>query len=80
MKGGLDMDQPKSDKITVQGAPDVRRSLEQWAPDLHWQRQTAGDLCLAKRALRESLAAAEAAGRTARHPRHDEPWRQIFIP
>jgi hypothetical protein len=28
MKGGLDMDQTKSDKITLRVAPDVRRSLE----------------------------------------------------
>jgi hypothetical protein len=33
MKGGLDMDQTKSDKITLRVAPDVRRSLEQWARD-----------------------------------------------
>ena len=27
------MDQPKSDKITLRVAADVRRSLEQWAHD-----------------------------------------------
>ena len=33
MKGGLDMDHPQSDKITLRVAPDVRRALEQWAQD-----------------------------------------------
>jgi thiamine pyrophosphate-dependent acetolactate synthase large subunit-like protein len=43
------------------------------------RRQAAGDLCRPGRALRASLAAAEAAGRKARHPRHHQPWRQVVV-
>ena len=42
--------------------------------------QAAGDLCRPGRALRQGLAAAEAAGRTARHPRHHQPRRQVVVP
>ena len=42
--------------------------------------QAAGDLCRPGRALRAGLAAAEAAGRAARHPGHDKPRRQIVLP
>ena len=40
------------------------------------RRQAAGDLCRPGRALRAGLAAAEAAGRAARDPRHHKPRRQ----
>ena len=43
------------------------------------RRQAAGDLCRPGRALRASLAAAEAAGRAARHPRHHQPRRQVVV-
>ena len=44
------------------------------------RRQAAGDLCRPGRALRQGLAAAEAAGRTARHSRHHQPRRQVVLP
>ena len=43
------------------------------------RRQAAGDLCRPGRALRQGLAATEAAGRASRHPRHHEPRRQIVV-
>ena len=43
------------------------------------ERQAPGDLCRPGRALRQSVAAAEAAGRAPRHPRHDQPWRQVVL-
>ena len=46
------------------------------APD---RRQAAGDLCRPGRALRQGLAAAEAARGTARHSRHHQPRRQVVV-
>src|SRR3979490_1216399 len=40
----------------------------------------AGDLCRPGRALRQGLAAVEAAGRKARHSRHHKPRRQVVVP
>jgi hypothetical protein len=42
--------------------------------------QTSRDLCRPGRALRQSLAAAEAARRKARHSRHHQPRRQVVVP
>ena len=41
--------------------------------------QAAGDLCRPGRALRQGLAAAEAAGGTACHSRHHQPRRQVVV-
>ena len=43
------------------------------------RRQAAGDLCRPGRALRQGLAAAEAARRTARDSRHHQPRRQVVV-